>query len=101
MKQQDESGIFSAKKSSMLMRKLLARDPEEVSAVARTKSPASIHVLSVMYIGIMSFFFKKEKLREVYLRVLENKSREWEILYPEKPYNFQRDESFGPELAFR
>ncbi|XP_072764892.1 uncharacterized protein [Anoplolepis gracilipes] len=75
----------------------LAHDPDEVPVIARTKFPASVHVLGVVsnegHIMPPHFFKKHETVtKEVYLHVLTNVVKPWiDTVVPARPYVFQQD----------
>ncbi|XP_032687204.1 uncharacterized protein LOC116851661 [Odontomachus brunneus] len=75
----------------------LARDPEDVPIIARTKFPVSVHVLGVVssegHVMPPHFFQKKETVtKEVYLHVLTKIVKPWiETVAAGKPYVFQQD----------
>jgi len=75
----------------------LAHDPEDVPVVARTKFPASVHVLSVVSseddIMPPHFFKKRETItKEVYVEILRTTVKSWmEDVAAGRPYIFQQD----------
>ncbi|CAK9827593.1 Transposable element Tcb1 transposase [Anthophora retusa] len=75
----------------------LAHDPADVPVVARTKFPASVHVLSVVSSEgdvMPPHFFKKGETinKEVYLRILSTTVKPWmETIASGRSYIFQQD----------
>lgn len=75
----------------------LARDPEDVPIIGRTKFPANVHVLSVVSNEgdvMPPYFFKKGETitKEVYLRILRTVIKPWmETTASGRPYIFQQD----------
>lgn len=75
----------------------LAHDPEDVPVVARTKFPASVHVLSVVSSEgdvMPPHFFKKGETitMDVYLQILRTVVKPWmETVASGRPYIFQQD----------
>lgn len=75
----------------------LAYDPEEVPIVARTKSPANVHVLCVVSsegdVMPPHFFEKGQNVtKEVYLGVLQTAIKPWIVAVASgRPYVFQQD----------
>jgi len=75
----------------------LAHDPEDVPIVARTKFPASVHVLGVVSSEgdvMPPHFFEKGQTvtKEVYLRVLTNVVKPWMVtVVSGRQYVFQQD----------
>lgn len=75
----------------------LARDPEDVPVVSRTKFPANVHVLGVVSsegdVMPPHFFQKGENVtKEVYVNVLSNVVKPWmDNVAFGRPYVFQQD----------